>query len=82
MANNRMYLICNYCQPEGKEWPSTFSEEFKAFFHIAKWYPCTPWYIANEKEYAGRLNAFFERHMHPEIEQAGVEHPVRLEYES
>jgi hypothetical protein len=36
MANNRMYLICNVCVPEGANWPSPHSG---LIFHVAKWDP-------------------------------------------
>lgn len=67
-----------------------FSEEFKAFFHVAKWYPGGDgaYYTSGSPEYAEKLNQYFIDHAHPEIPSesykagAGQPNPVRLDYES
>lgn len=76
MANNRMLLICNVCVPPGtQEWPRY---DDPALLHIAKWYPVGAYYNVPAAE---RIEQFLELHQHLEIDPAGLENPVRLEYE-
>ena len=84
MANNRVYLVCNVCWPDpNKDWPSITSNEFKAFFHLAKWYPgeIGQWYTNRPETIGQSLDEFLEQHAHPDKYPGGVENPVRLEYE-
>jgi len=83
MANNRMLLFCNICHPpettKSDNWPSY---DDPGILHILKWYPATPWYSPHTESLGERIERFTEQHMHPEVEPAGVENPVRLEYET
>lgn len=69
MANNRMYLICNVCEPKWETMPP------KAGFPLGKWYPGNGGYGGNKID-GGKLEAFINEHEHN-----NHEHPLRLEYE-
>lgn len=83
MANNRMYLVCNVCLPEGEDYD--FEKWTQVSFHVAKWYPgeIGEWYTnqAGNGDWVGALDKFFLDHAHPDKYPGGVENPVRLEYE-
>lgn len=79
MANNRMLLICNHCVPTGTGLPRYGSP---AMLHIAKWYPVGAYYSPHAESLGQRIEDFLELHKHLEIEPAGLENPVRLEYET
>lgn len=91
MANNRMYLVCNVCLPEGVEYD--YDKWITVSFHVAKWYPgeVGEWYtsrhaIATEKgiveqDMAVAIDEFLLAHAHPDKYPGGVENPVRLDYE-
>lgn len=82
MANNRMYLVCNVCLPEGEKYD--YEKWQKVSFHVAKWYPGAvgEWYTnATSFNFAESMDKFFEAHAHPMQYPGGVENPVRLDYE-
>lgn len=83
MANNRMYLVCNVCLPEGKKY--NYNKWKKVSFHVAKWYPSEigEWYTNANGEgwYSEKLDEFFTAHAHSNKYPGGVENPVRLDYE-
>lgn len=83
MANNRMYLVCNVCLPEGEKYD--YDKWIKVSFHVAKWYPgeVGEWYTnaSGANWYPDKLDEFFEAHAHPDKYPGGVENPVRLDYE-
>lgn len=68
MANNRMALICNICEPKWETMPP------KAGLILGKWYPGGGY--ANTSVTQERLNDFLIEHEHN-----GNEYPLRLEYE-
>lgn len=72
MANNRMFLICNICEPEWKTMPP------KAGFFLGKWYPgYNDSGYGNGSPYDGvKLMEFVNDHCHN-----NHEYPLRLEYE-
>lgn len=85
MANNRMVLLCNVCQPSDKEW----QYHAKGVMALAKWYPVGAYYSNRTAEELGQdLLDFLEEHSHPELPSegytagAGQDNPVRLVYES
>lgn len=75
MANNRMVLLCNVCQPDDTKWK----------FHevgvqaLAKWYP------GEDGSYYGivkeSVDAFLIAHQHQEVQAGGMEYPIRMVYE-
>lgn len=81
MANNRMILLCNVCQPDDTKW--RYHE--KGVLVLSKWYPETTYAGVTDLE---SINTFLEEHDHPEVGSehysvgAGQENPVRLVYES
>lgn len=82
MANNRMYLVCNVCLPEGTEYD--YDKWVKVSCHLAKWYPgeIGEWYTnAQNFNFAEKLDKFFLDHAHNDKYPGGVENPVRLDYE-
>lgn len=88
MANNRMYLVCNVCLPEGEKYD--YEKWIKVSFHLAKWYPgeIGEWYTnrASHETIPGQgmataLDEFFLTHAHSDKYPGGVENPVRLDYE-
>ena len=81
MANNRMYLVCNVCLPEGEEYD--FDKWKQVSFHLAKWYPgdIGEWYTNRPATIGKALDEFLTAHAHPDKYPGGVENPVRLDYE-
>ncbi|MEK6828659.1 MAG: hypothetical protein AABY15_00910 [Nanoarchaeota archaeon] len=70
MANNRMYIICNICEPT---WKISVP---KAGFFLGKWYPGSyDGYWCKELD-GKELDKFIQFHAHN-----NHEHPLRLEYE-
>jgi len=57
MANNRMYLRCTVCDPEGL-----------ATFQLAKYYPSQGWYINRDEAgvtlYGHDFNTWLDQHVH------------------
>lgn len=90
MANNRMYLVCNVCNPKDREdyWDG------KGVLPLAKWYPggldekgSAYYRNDNGEKLAKEFLEFLNQHTHPEYPSecytagAGQDNPVRLEYE-
>jgi hypothetical protein len=83
MANNRMVLVCNKCNPTD-DW--VYGDDV---CHIGKWYPIGD-YVSKPNEVLGQLiNEFLERHAHTEDVENNIpdaiihnENPIRLTYES
>jgi len=63
MANNRMWLTCQYCISKGEDWRATRILLFK-------YYPSSNWYFFTMAGGAPRreeeINAFMDLHEHPE----------------
>lgn len=91
MANNRMILLCNVCQPSDTAW--AYHE--KGVLAITKWYPGgkgeegAPYYSNRSSEQLGEaLLTFLDEHKHGELPSqhhkkgAGQPNPIRLVYES
>lgn len=91
MANNRMILLCNVCQPDNEKW----QYHSKGVLAIAKWYPGgedetgAAYYRNDNGEDMGKeFLQFLYDHRHGELASehytkgAGQENPVRLVYES
>lgn len=80
MANNRMVLVCNVCQP--KDW----QYHTRGVLVVSKWYPGEDqWWIGERS--LENVNKFLGEHNHAELASegylkgAGQPNPVRLEYE-
>lgn len=85
MANNRMILLCNVCQPEDEGW----KYHDKGVLTMAKWYPATGQEDGFYYNIQGdNIQQFLEEHQHLELPSehytagAGQDNPVRLVYES
>ena len=86
MANNRMVLICNVCNP------SDWKYHDKGVLAIAKWYPAGGFIAGDDGAYYNidgeSIQKFLDEHQHKEVASehytagTGQENPVRLEYES
>lgn len=83
MANNRMYMVCNVCEPT-EDW-QIFSN---GVLYMGKYYPCTESYASmSDEELGSRIHKFLKDHNHPEVASehysagAGQENPVRISYE-
>ena len=85
MANNRMVLVCNVCNPVPNAWSY---KDKKGVLIIAKWYPGGPYYRNNNDTMGQEFEYFLKEHNHDELPSkhykkgAGQENPIRLEYES
>lgn len=74
MANNRLVLICNHCNPGKWEYHTN------GVFAIGKFYPATGWYT-NRKNMAEDLDEFYEKHSFCHGGEYGKEWQFRMEYE-
>lgn len=85
MANNRMYMVCNVCNPTKNKW-----EDDNGILYMGKWYPDTEGgYVSmKDEELGNKIHTFWREHTHEELPSehylagAGQENPVRIEYES
>jgi hypothetical protein len=89
MANNRMYLVCNVCEPKDENCLNGNGTSLC----LAKWYPGgspegAAYYRNDDGEGLGKqFLDFLEAHKHGELASegytagAGQENPVRLVYE-
>lgn len=79
MANNRMILICNACNPVGEVW--TFYDEQgnrnPGILVMGKWDPGSSY--ARRGEEPNKLPDFLEAHGH--VGSEFEEYPIRFEYE-
>ncbi len=73
MANNNMYLRCLICHPQ-KGSPVDWATEMDTLHYVGSGYPGMPWVTKRDEKWPGLLDAWLDKHFHPDDPVASEMH--------